>query len=386
MRQPAAKFIVFLGIVSLFADMTYEGARGVIGPYLLLLGASGSAVGIIVGIAELFGYALRGISGILTDQTKQYWAMTFIGYIVNLVSVPLLAFTHHWQIAAGLVILERVGKSIRVPPRDAMLSFAAKHTGRGWGFGLHEALDQVGAVFGPLSLAVLLYYHEGYPLAFLSLAIPAILSLITLYLAKRSFPQPEHLEIKKFAPIETKGFDSRYWTYLTGAGFATLGFTSFALIAYHLNKSGTFATPAIPLLYAIANAVAGFSSLLLGWLYDRKGISFLAAVTAISALFAPFVFLGSTTLIWVGMILWGVGEGSQGSIMRAVVAHLVPPEKRGSAYGLFNLIYGVAGALGSGTMGVFYDISALSITLFSLFAQCFGALLFLRLLKKTKSF
>ena len=377
-KQSAIKLIVFLGIVSLFADIAYEGARGIAGPYLLLLGASGSAVGIIVGLGELFGYALRGISGFLADRTKQYWTLTFVGYIINLISIPLLAFTHHWQTAACLIILERIGKSIRVPSRDAMLSFATKETGRGWGFGLHEALDRIGAVLGPLFMAALLFYHESYQLGFASLAIPALLALATLYLAKASFPHPEHLEIKKFS-LNPKGFDFHYWLYLTGAGFATLGFTSFALIAYHLNRSGFISAPAIPLLYAMANAIAGISSLILGKIYDQKGISFLAIVTAAAALFAPLVFLGHAALIVLGMILWGIGSGSQESIMRAVVAHLVPPEKRGSAYGVFNLIYGIANAAGSAFMGLFYDVSLGWLIAFSLAAQLFAVPIFLRL-------
>ena len=377
-QKTAIQFIVFLGIVSLLADITYEGARGITGPYLLLLGASGSAVGIIIGLGELFGYALRGISGFLADRTKQYWTLTLAGYLINLISVPLLAAAHHWETAASLIILERIGKAIRVPSRDAMLSFATKETGRGWGFGLHEALDRVGAVLGPLFMAAILYYRESYRLGFASLAIPALLALFTLYVAKTSFPHPEHLEIKKVS-LHPQGFDFRYWIYILGAGFATLGFTSFALIAYHLNRSGMISPPAIPLLYSMANALAGISSLILGKLYDRKGISFLGIVTAIAALFTPLVFLGHAALIVIGMILWGIGSGSQGSVMRAVVAHLVPAEKRGSAYGMFNLIYGLSNAAGSILMGLFYDISLGWLIAFSLIAQLAAVPIFLRL-------
>src|SRR5579883_3252369 len=132
LRKIALRLIVLFGVISLFADMTYEGGRSITGPFLYVLGASGTAVGIIVGIGEFFGYAFRGLSGYLSDKTKKYWLFTIIGYAINLFAVPLLAFANSWKIAGVLIVLERLGKAVRVPARDAMLSFAAKHTGRGW--------------------------------------------------------------------------------------------------------------------------------------------------------------------------------------------------------------------------------------------------------------
>ena len=148
----ALNFVILLGIVSLFADMTYEGARSAVGPFLGMLGASAFAISVVSGGGELVGYGLRLWSGRLADRTHHYWAITFAGYALNLFAVPLLAFAGNWQVAAALVILERTGKALRTPARDAMLSYATKTTGRGWGFGLHEALDQVGATVGPLVL------------------------------------------------------------------------------------------------------------------------------------------------------------------------------------------------------------------------------------------
>ena len=140
-KNHALKFIILLGIVSLFADMTYEGARSITGPYLALLGASAAVVGFVAGFGELVGYALRLVSGYMADKTRRYWAMTIIGYAVNLLAVPLLALAGNWPMAAILLIAERMGKAIRTPPRDVMLSHAASQVGRGWGFGLHEAMD-----------------------------------------------------------------------------------------------------------------------------------------------------------------------------------------------------------------------------------------------------
>src|SRR5262249_39576406 len=152
-RRSALRFVILIGVVSLFADMTYEGARSVTGPYLGALGASGLAVGLVAGLGEMIGYALRLASGYVADPAARSWAVTLAGYTLNLLVVPLLAFTRRWELAAALMIAERVGKAIRTPARNAMLSHATKEVGHGWGFGLHEAMDQAGAMIGPIAVA-----------------------------------------------------------------------------------------------------------------------------------------------------------------------------------------------------------------------------------------
>lgn len=367
-RDVAIKFIVMLGIVSLFADVTYEGARSIVGPYLSTFGANAAIVGSVVGLGELIGYGMRGISGYLSDKTRRYWAITFIGYIVNLLAVPLLALAGSWKMAAFLIILERCGKAIRVPARDAMLSYATKHTGRGWGFGLHEGLDQIGAVLGPVIVAGVLYFRGSYQLAFAFLLIPALLSLAMLMVARICYPHPERMEVEHH-PLEAKGFSRKYWIYLLAVGLVAAGFVDFALIAYHFERASAVSVVWIPLLYSIAMGVDGLAALIIGRLFDRKGVSVLALVTAISALFAPLVFMENFYCILIGIILWGIGLGSQESIMRAIVADLVPPNKRGSAYGLLNLTFGVFWAVGSALKGVFYDFSYVYLVIFSLIAQ-----------------
>src|SRR6266702_5185588 len=165
-RATAMRFIVLLGVVSLFGDMTYEGARSITGPYLGILGASATVVGVVSGFGELVGYAARLASGWLGDRTQRYWTVTIAGYVVNLLAVPLLALAASWEVAAALIIIERMGRGIRSPVRDAMLSHAASHTGLGWGFGLHEAMDQSGAIIGPLLVSAALYLQYGYSDAF----------------------------------------------------------------------------------------------------------------------------------------------------------------------------------------------------------------------------
>lgn len=378
LKKTALRFIVLLGIVSLFADVTYEGARSIVGPYLSTLGANGAIVGIIVGLGQFAGYALRLVFGYISDKTRAYWMLTIIGYIVNLISVPLLALAGNWQWAGFLVIMERLGRAIRIPARDTMLSYATKQTGRGWGFGLHEALDQIGAVIGPLLIAALLYYRQSYSFSFAILAIPALFSLIALAAARISFPTPQKLEGAQRLSLKTGGLTKQFWIYVLAVGCVAAGFTDFALISYHFHKTGAVSTTWIPFLYAITMGVAGLSALIIGPLFDAKGLPVLAAVTGLSALFSPLVFFAGFAGAILGMVLWGIGLGAQESVIRAVVAEIIPVDRRGSAYGILNLSFGVFWALGSVTMGFLYDISVLYLVIFSVLMQLLSIPFFLR--------
>ncbi|MBY0528985.1 MAG: MFS transporter [Rhabdochlamydiaceae bacterium] len=369
MTKPIAwKFILTLGIVSLCADLTYESARSITGPFLALLGASGAVVGAAVGFGEFIGYAMRYLFGALADKTKKYWLFTILGYALSLLAAPLLAWAGNWQIAIALIIIERFGKAMRSPARDTMLSYATKHVGRGRGFGVHEALDQVGAVLGPLLISAVLLWKHDYRFSFALLAIPASLALITLILAYQRFSHPENLEPAQ-PKIHSKGLKRSYWLYLIGVGLIAAGYVDFALIAFHFQKTKLLSAAWIPFFYAIAMAVQGLAALLLGKYFDQKGLFILVIATILAAMFPPLVFLGSFAGALTGMILWGIGLGAQESIMRAHIANLVPPEKRGSGYGLLNLIFGTSWFLGSALMGVLYDINPLYLVLFSVLIQ-----------------
>ncbi|HEX9371654.1 MAG TPA: MFS transporter, partial [Roseiflexaceae bacterium] len=230
-KGTALRFVVLLGVVSLFADMTYEGARSITGPYLAVLGASATVVGIVAGFGELIGYGLRLVSGYLSDRTGRYWAITLVGYAVNMLAVPLLALAGNWEIAALLMIAERTGKAIRTPARDAMLSHATSEMGRGWGFGLHEAMDQIGAVLGPLIVAAVLYVRGDYQTGFALLLIPALLALGVLVAARLLYPHPRDLEVDVPAPA-TRGFPRVFWLYLAAVALIAAGYADFPLIAY----------------------------------------------------------------------------------------------------------------------------------------------------------
>jgi MFS family permease len=364
----ALRFILLLGGVSLLADMTYEGARSITGPYLAMLGASATAVGFVAGFGELVGYAVRLGSGYLSDRTGRYWAVTIFGYCVNLLAVPLLALAGAWETAAVLIVLERMGRAIRTPARDAMLSHAAGHTGLGWGFGLHEALDQTGAVLGPLALAALFYLGGDYRTGFAALLVPALLALALLLAARRLYPQPRDFELSGPA-LEGRGLPRSLWVYLAAVALIAAGYADFPLIAYHFGKAAVIAPASIPVLYALAMATDALAALALGRLYDRIGLVTMIVATAGSLLAVPLAFLGGATAALVGMALWGVGMGAQESIMRAAIAQFAPAARRGTAYGVFNALYGVAWFAGSVLLGALYDRSVVALVVASVALQ-----------------
>ncbi|MGV8143728.1 MAG: MFS transporter [Methanothermobacter sp.] len=381
LKNNALKFIILLGIVSLLADMTYEGARSITGPYLAILGASAVIVGFVSGFGELLGYTLRFFSGYITDRSGRYWAITIGGYLVNLLAVPLLALAGNWEVAATLIILERVGKGIRVPSRDVMLSHATSQVGHGFGFGLHEALDQIGAILGPLIVALILFINGNYQIGFTFLLIPALLAILVLIISRFQYPHPHDLEVK-IPQLDTHGFKRVYWIYILAVAFIAVGFADFPLIAYHFQQTNLVSAQMIPIFYAVAMGVDALSALLFGRLFDKVGLSIMIIVALISSLFAPLVFLGGFYLALLGMILWGVSLGAQESIMRSSVAVMSTVERRGSAYGIFNTVYGFSWFAGSLTIGILYVVSLNYMVAFSMAIPLFSLPLFILIIKK----
>ncbi|MBL8233174.1 MAG: MFS transporter [Bryobacterales bacterium] len=377
MRSAAIGFIVCLGVVSLFSDITYEGARSLAGPYLASLGASGAAVGFIAGAGELTGYGLRYISGRITDHLRRYWTILFLGYGMNLAAVPLLAFADTWQLAAALLIMERFGKSIRAPARDALLSHASEHTGRGWGFGLHEAMDQIGALTGPLVVAGVLARRGSYPEAFALLAIPAVCAMLALTVGRTLFPTPADFAPKR-RDVSTSGMPRTFWIYAGGAALMAFGFVDFSLMAFHAKRTALLPDAWIPVLYAVAMGSDAIAALVLGRWYDRAGAPALITGACLSLFAAPLVFLngGSVAMAAAGIVMWGAGMGAQESVLRAAVAGFVPPERRASAYGAFHALYGVAWFLGSALLGLLYGASLWALSVCCVVAQLGGVAIF----------
>jgi len=370
-------FIILLGIVSLFGDVTYEGARAVTGPYLYTLGASAAVVGLVSGIGEFIGYALRLASGYIADRTRAYWLLTFVGYGLIL-SIPLLAFAGYWQIAVVLIILERLGKAIRNPARDTMLSYATKKVGRGWGFAVHEALDQVGAIIGPVAFSLVLLSHDTYQEGFAFMWIPALLTLAVLAVARKRFPSPVTLEIpdgSRRQTTQTK-LPKVFWLYTAFTLLSMAGFANFQLISYHLAAQAIVPDAQIPVIYAIAMAVDAVAALVVGRMYDRVGLTSLLAIPLLTLLIPFFAFSSSYSSVLIGMALWGVVLGGQETIMRAAVADLTPVERRGLAYGIFNTMLGAGWGLGGVVMGLLYEHSIGYLILFAVVMEVMAIPLF----------
>ncbi len=353
-------------MVSLFADITYEGARSNLGAYLALLGASATTVATIAGLGECLGYGLRFVFGVVADRTRWYWGLTFLGYATNLLAVPIMGFAGSWQSVSVLVLLERLGKAIRSPSRDAMLSHATSQLGHGWGFGLHEALDQIGAVAGPLVLAILLLAQFSYAETYRFLGLAALLALAFLFLAWILYRNPDALEPRP--PFRTSIPISLRW-FLVAACLTGFGYADFPLLAFHFQKHGLLNGVHIAAFYAMAMAADAVAALAFGKVFDRSPRMALSLGVLAGACFAPCVFVGGQHAIGIGILAWGVGLGVQESCFKAAVAISVPPEWRARMYGLYYFVYGLSWFAGSTLIGILYDQSLLTVVVLSAGSQ-----------------
>lgn len=364
----AWRFITVFGVISLLADFVYEGARAITGPLLASLGATGLVVGVVTGIGEAAALGLRLVSGPLTDRTQRFWAWTIAGYVLTVITVPVLGIAGALWVAGTLVIAERVGKAVRSPAKDTLLSHAASVTGRGRGFAVQEALDQIGAVIGPLTVAGVLVVTGGdYAPALGVLALPGAATLALLVWLRLRVPHPESYESAP-SPVADPPADGRtptrpsalpgmFWLYCGFIAVTMTGFATFGLLSFHMVSHGVLHTAAVPVLYAAAMGADALAALASGWSYDRLGAKTVAALPVLAALVAVFTFTGNVAMVVTGALLWGAAMGIQESTLRAVVADLVAPPRRASAYGVFAAGLGAATAVGGGLTGWLYDIS-----------------------------
>lgn len=359
----AWRFIVWFGMVSLFADFVYEGARAITGPFMAHLGASAVLVGVITGTGEALALAGRLVTGPLVDKTRAFWPLAILGYLLTIVSVPLLGTATTILATSALVIAERTGKAVRSPGKDVMLSHATASIGRGKGFAVHEALDQIGAVVGPLVVAlVLALTHNDYHWAFGILVLPGIIALLVLIKLRAQVPDPSIYDQKanktfSLHSSNIRSFPKEFWTYLTFTCIATAGFATFGVLSYHLVRQHVVATPLIPLIYALSMGAAALMSLVSGLLYDRIGKRSLILVPILTAGIVLLAFRINPDLAVTGIVLWGFVMGIQESTMRASVADIIPPETHGTAYGVFALGFGIASLIGGVLIGYLYDRS-----------------------------
>ena len=360
-------FVVAFGFVSLLADMVYEGARSIIGPYLATLGASATVVGVVAGAGEFIGYGLRVFTGYAVGRTRRYWTWTILGYALTVLSVPLIGVTGVLTPALILYGTERLGKAVRSPAKDTLLSYAAAKTGRGSAFGVHQALDQTGALLGPLLLAAILSWHDGdYRLAFGILAVPGVVLLGLLIWLRSRVPDPRDYEVSADDPgpvltpaaasIARPGLPRTFWQYVATVALLSAGVASFPLLAFHALHQHLAADATIPLLFAVAMAVDGVSGFLVGRLYDTYGPRVLLAVPVAAALSA-MAFTTNLVLLWVGVAIWGVVNGVLDSTVKAVVSDLVPSTSRAPAFGWLALVRGLGLLVAGAALGVAYEQS-----------------------------
>jgi len=396
-KKSAFQLILLFGLVSLFGDMVYEGARSVNGPYLKTLGANAAIVGLVAGVAEFLGYAIRLLSGYFVDKTKAYWLFTFLGYGM-LISVPLLSLAGIWQIAVIFIIIERLGKALRSPARDTILSQATKQVGTGIGFAIAEVLDQCGAISGPLIFTILFVilgkgnrglidYQHGYAL----LWIPLLLVFFCLIFAYRQAPNPEILEVSIIKNSGSDNLNKIFWIYTIFTFVTALGFANFALVGYHFKVKHVLTDAQIPLFYALAMGVDAVAALSIGKIYDifktrrnneKAGLISLIAIPVFSLFIPAFIFSTSFSLVLTGTIIWGMVMGFHETIMRSAIADITPLKKRGTGYGIFNTAYGLAIFIGSAITGLLYENSIQAVIIISIAAEAVAVAIFFILKKE----
>ena len=373
--------------------MTHEGARSILGEYLNLAGASAATIGFVSGIGELCGYSLRLLSGFIADKTKKYWTLVIFGYTLQVLAIPALALIpeNGWLLACGLVILERVGKAIKKPAKNTLVSFAASEVGTGKGFAYQEFLDQIGAFLGPVMLFIVVSVKgtgnlfSTYRVCFAILGVPALITIGLVIFSKVKYPNPEIFE-KAEESREGFHFRKSFVYYMIAICLFAFGFADFTLITLHAAKTGAFPESALSLLYAAAMAVDAFAALFFGWLYDKIGLRALILSTLCSAFFSAFIFLsGNPWMMAIGIILWGIGMGAQESIMKAAVSGIIPKSMRSTGFGIFETGFGAAWFLGSWLLGALYDLDPAYLVAVSVSAQLLAVLFYAVCIKRKKT-
>ena len=376
--------VVGFGVVSLAADMVFEGARSVTGPLLASLGASAVLVGLVTGAGEAMALVLRLVFGSMADRTGRYWALTLGGYAMTAVCVPALAVAPlvggaGLALACVLILAERTGKAVRSPAKSALLAHAASAVGFGRGFAVHKALDEVGAFAGPLLVAAVTALTGTLWPAMAVLVVPGGVAIVLLLwirarVGDATSYQPLPVAAGKDAPASppdvplpseapslpapaSERLPRRFWLFAASSGAATAGLVTFGVISYHLIRDHVVPLAGVPVVYAAAMAAAAVAALVTGWLYDRWNASVLLALPVLVVAVPPLAFSGALVPAVAGVLVWGAAVGVQDSTVKALVADLVPPPRRATAYGMFAAVQGGAAVLGGTMAGALYSRS-----------------------------
>lgn len=391
-KKIAVTAIMIFGLISLFGDIIYEGARSAISTYLELLLAPAFIVGLAVGLGEFLGYALRFLSGYVADTTRAYWGLTIAGYVL-LVSIPLLAFFVDWKVVIFLIVLERVAKAIRTPARDTLISVTTKAIGRGKAFGLHELMDQIGATVGPLIVTGAIWYklQQGatkiaqLQFAFMILLIPYLILLVVLFSGylRLKLPTQEAL-VGARASMHPEPLSRRFYLYSFAVMMNTAGLFQVALILYRATEIFIEILWIVPLLYLLIQGVDAIIAPISGMAYDKKGRSVLIVPFVLSVfptifIALPFIGVGGILMspvvsVVLASAFYGIVLGMQESIYRAAVADLTGISKRGLGYGIFSTLYGFGFLISGAVLGYILDISKIDPT-YMLYAVIYSIVL-----------
>ena len=285
-----------------------------------------------------------------------------------------MALAGNWQVAALLILAERIGRAIRKPTVEAMLSYTTGKHGKGWVYGVNTALDETGATLGPLIMSLVLFLHGDYRTGYALLLTSSVLALGALVVARINFPVPSRLEQGRTAPAS--GLGRSYWLYMVAAVCFAAGLISYELVGYHLATAKIVTEQWIPVLLAFSTGCGVIASLVLGKLYDRSPLPTLLVAVFLSSLFSPFAFFGGSAALLAGMVFWGIGYATQDTLFKAVVASVLPEGERNLAFGLFYTGYGVGWLIGSVVTGLLYEQSRVALVVFAVLAQLISLPLF----------
>lgn len=376
----------------MFSDMTHESVTSIRGVFLSIVGASAATIGFISGLGELIGYGMRYVFGRIADRTKRYWPMVFLGYALELAAIPALALVgeHGWIAACVLLVVQRMGKAVKKPAKDTITSFASFGLGQGKSFAILELLDQIGAFLGPVLLYVVMLFKtsgstfERYSFCFAMLIIPAVITMLMLWLTRRKFPNPEQFEPtpKEYTPFKMQ---RQFIYYIIGISLFAFGFIDYSLIIMHVSRLNIFSSDTIPLIYAGAMIIDAIAALIFGWLFDHRGTLALVLSTMLSVLFPILIFgFGSRVPVLWGVAMWGVGMGAQETILKAAVATMVPKQSRATGYGIFECSFGFFWFIGSWLLGALYDVNLTAMIVVSMVAQLFAIPMYILSYRKSR--
>lgn len=398
--SPVFTIIILFGLISMFGDIIYESARSANSQYLNLLGVSAAKIGLVFGLGEFLGYFLRLVAGVLSDKSGKHWIFMFIGYGM-LIAVPIMGLTLNWNLLFILILLERIGKALRSPAKDTILSKVSEHkVGVGFAFGFQEAIDQIGAFLGPL-IFTLIFYVNGkeavhqYQLGYKVLIIPFLLLMGFLYYVYRRVNQEKLIQLETGKGLQTDKIQPIFWIYTAFTFFCAIGLVNFSVIGYHLKANNLTSDGNITLFYSIAMVIDAATALFVGKAYDQikkrtgnktSGLLILMVIPIITLLL-PFTTLSSSIpLILIGMIAFGIVIGTHETIMRSSIADITPMNKRGTGYGVFNTVYGLALLGGSSLMGWLYDLNQIGMMIaLTCVAEAIALILYFRMNAMVKS-